>query len=104
MKSFRVTGFGQPLTEQDRPTPELSGTQVLLRVKAAGICHSDLHIWEGGYELGHGRKRLSLQDRGVALPLTMGHESVGEIVAAGPDAKDAKIGETVLVYPWIGCG
>lgn len=104
MKSFRVTGFGQPLTEQNRPTPELSGTQVLLRVKAAGICHSDLHIWEGGYELGHGRKRLSLQDRGVALPLTMGHESVGEIVAAGPDAKDATIGETVLVYPWIGCG
>ncbi|RJF75117.1 alcohol dehydrogenase [Rhodopseudomonas palustris] len=104
MKSFRVTGFGQPLSEENRPTPELTGTQVLVRVKAAGVCHSDLHIWEGGYELGHGRKRLSLQDRGVALPLTMGHETVGEIVAAGPDAKDAKIGEVALVYPWIGCG
>jgi alcohol dehydrogenase, propanol-preferring len=104
MKSFRVTGFGQPLSEDDRPTPELSGTQVLVRVKAAGICHSDLHIWEGGYELGHGRKRLSLSDRGVALPLTMGHETVGEIVAAGPDAKDAQIGQVALVYPWIGCG
>jgi propanol-preferring alcohol dehydrogenase len=104
MKSFRVTGFGQPLSEDNRPTPELTGTQVLVRVKAAGICHSDLHIWEGGYELGHGRKRLSLSDRGVALPLTMGHETVGEIVAAGPDAKDAKIGEVALVYPWIGCG
>ncbi|MGP9810013.1 alcohol dehydrogenase [Rhodopseudomonas sp. NSM] len=104
MKSFRVSGFGQPLSEENRPTPELTGTQVLLRVKAAGICHSDLHIWEGGYELGHGRKKLSLADRGVALPLTMGHETVGEIVAAGPDAKDAKIGDVVLVYPWIGCG
>ncbi|MCG6203808.1 alcohol dehydrogenase [Rhodopseudomonas sp. HC1] len=104
MKSFRVTGFGQPLSEDNRPTPELTGTQVLVRVKAAGVCHSDLHIWEGGYELGHGRKRLSLQDRGVALPLTMGHETVGEIVAAGPDAKDANIGDVALVYPWIGCG
>lgn len=104
MKSFRVTGFGQPLSEEDRPTPELTGTQVLVRVKAAGVCHSDLHIWEGGYELGHGRKKLSLADRGVALPLTMGHETVGEIVAVGPDAKDAKIGEVALVYPWIGCG
>ncbi|NEW98447.1 alcohol dehydrogenase [Rhodopseudomonas sp. BR0G17] len=104
MRSFRVTDFGKPLSEDNRPTPELTGTQVLVRVKAAGICHSDLHIWEGGYELGHGRKRLSLQDRGVALPLTMGHETVGEIVAAGPDAKDAKIGEVALVYPWIGCG
>ncbi|UYO43390.1 alcohol dehydrogenase [Rhodopseudomonas palustris] len=104
MRSFRVTDFGKPLSEDNRPTPTLTGTQVLVRVKAAGICHSDLHIWEGGYELGHGRKRLSLQDRGVALPLTMGHETVGEIVAAGPDAKDAKIGEVALVYPWIGCG
>jgi alcohol dehydrogenase, propanol-preferring len=104
MKSFRVTAFGQPLAEDNRPTPELTGTQVLLRVRAAGICHSDLHIWEGGYELGHGRKKLSLADRGVALPLTMGHETVGEIVAAGPDITDAKIGEVALVYPWIGCG
>ncbi|PZA09084.1 alcohol dehydrogenase [Rhodopseudomonas palustris] len=104
MRSFRVTDFGKPLREDNRPTPELTGTQVLVRVKAAGVCHSDLHIWEGGYELGHGRKKLSLSDRGVALPLTMGHETVGEIVAAGPDAKDAKIGEVALVYPWIGCG
>jgi len=104
MKSFQVTAFHQPLSEVDRPTPELTGTQVLIRVKAAGVCHSDLHLWEGGYELGHGRKPLSLADRGVSLPLTMGHETVGEIVAAGPDAKDARIGDVALVYPWIGCG
>ena len=56
-------------------------------MKAAGVCHSDLHIWEGGYDLGHGRKPLSLKDRGVSLPRTMGHETVGEVVAFGPDAR-----------------
>ena len=109
MKSFKVTDFNSPLQEVDEPTPQPSGTQVLIKVKAAGVCHSDLHIWEGGYELGHGRKPLSLKDRGVPLPRTMGHESAGEIVAFGPDVKDAdkgglKVGDVVLVYPWLGCG
>ncbi len=105
MKSFQVTDFNAPLTEVDRPTPQPSGTQVLIKVKAAGVCHSDLHIWEGGYDLGHGRKPLSLKDRGVSLPLTMGHETVGEVVALGPDAAGAvKIGDVCLVYPWLGCG
>jgi D-arabinose 1-dehydrogenase-like Zn-dependent alcohol dehydrogenase len=105
MKSFKVTDFNAPLQEVDQPTPQPSGTQVLIRVKAAGVCHSDLHIWEGGYNLGHGRKPLSLKDRGVSLPLTMGHETVGEVLALGPDAKgDIKVGDVALVYPWIGCG
>jgi alcohol dehydrogenase, propanol-preferring len=109
MKSFKVVDFNAPLKEIEEPTPGPSGTQVLLRVKAAGVCHSDLHIWEGGYELGHGRKPLSLKDRGVSLPRTMGHETVGEIVAFGPDVKDSdkgglKKGDIVLAYPWLGCG
>ena len=109
MRSFKVVDFNAPLREIEEPTPAPSGTQVLLRVKAAGVCHSDLHIWEGGYELGHGRKPLSLKDRGVSLPRTMGHETVGEIVAFGPDVKDAdkgglKKGDVVLAYPWLGCG
>lgn len=104
MKSFQVTEFNGPLTEVDTPTPTPSGTQVLLKVKAAGVCHSDLHIWEGGYNLGHGRKPLSLKDRGVSLPLTMGHETVGEVLALGPEAKGVAIGDVRLVYPWIGCG
>ena len=89
MKSFQVADFNAPLTEVDQPTPQPTGTQVLIKVKAAGVCHSDLHIWEGGYDLGHGRKPLSLKDRGVSLPRTMGHETVGEIVAFGPDVKEA---------------
>src|ERR1700721_334931 len=109
MKSFQVAEFNAPLKEVDHPPPQPSGTQVLIKVKAAGVCHSDLHIWEGGYELGHGRKKLSLKDRGVTLPLTMGHETVGEIVAFGPEVQPAekgnlKAGDTVLVYPWLGCG
>jgi alcohol dehydrogenase/propanol-preferring alcohol dehydrogenase len=105
MKSFQVTEFKAPLSEVDGPTPTPSGTQVLIKVKAAGVCHSDLHLWEGGYDLGHGRKPLSLKDRGVKLPLTMGHETVGEVMAMGPDAKgDIKVGDIALVYPWIGCG
>jgi alcohol dehydrogenase, propanol-preferring len=109
MKSFQVAEFNAPLKEVDQPTPQPTGTQVLLKVKAAGVCHSDLHIWEGGYDLGHGRKPLSLKDRGVSLPRTMGHETVGEIVAFGPDVSaadkgDLRVGDVTLVYPWLGCG
>ncbi len=104
MRSFKVTEFSAPLTRIDAPTPEPSGTQVLLKVRAAGVCHSDLHIWEGGYQLGHGRGQLSLKDRGVALPLAMGHETVGEVLALGPQAQGVAVGETRLIYPWIGCG
>src|ERR1700710_1891391 len=108
MKSFQVAEFNAPLKEVDAPTPQPTGTQVLIKVKAAGVCHSDLHIWEGGYDLGHGRKPLSLKDRGVSLPRTMGHETVGEVLAFGPDAKTeaagVKIGDVVLVYPLLGCG
>jgi alcohol dehydrogenase, propanol-preferring len=109
MKSFQVTEFKAPLIEVDHPTPQPAGTQVLIKVKAAGVCHSDLHIWEGGYDLGHGRKPLSLKDRGVSLPRTMGHETVGEILAFGPDVTaadkgDLKIGDVALAYPWLGCG
>lgn len=109
MKSFKVADFKAPLQEFDEPTPLPSGTQVLIKVKAAGVCHSDLHIWEGGYDLGHGRKPLSLKDRGINLPLTMGHETVGEVLAFGPDVKptdqgELRQGDVGLVYPWIGCG
>ena len=68
----------------------------------AGVCHSDIHFWEGVYDLGSGNK-MTLKDRGVTLPLTMGHEISGEVVKAGPDAK-MKTGTSCVVYPWLGCG
>ncbi len=103
MKSYDVCECGAPLRLMERPTPKPAGTEVLLKVVAAGVCHSDLHIWDGFYDLGGG-KRLKLADRGVKLPLTMGHENVGEVVAMGPDAKGVKIGDRRLVHPWLGCG
>jgi D-arabinose 1-dehydrogenase-like Zn-dependent alcohol dehydrogenase len=103
MLSYQVVASGAPLrrTEQEIPIPQ--GTQVLLAVLASGVCHSDLHIWDGYYEIGGGKK-LNLHERGVKLPLTMGHENVGKVVAVGPDAHGAKVGDVRLVNPWMGCG
>ncbi|WP_158814022.1 alcohol dehydrogenase [Methylocapsa sp. S129] len=103
MKSYQLVDFGAPLRETDLPNPQPSGHEVVLAVRAVGVCHSDLHLWDGEYDLGAG-KRLMLRDRGIKLPLTMGHETAGEIVAIGVDVKDRKVGEVCLVYPWIGCG
>ena len=103
MISFDVCECGAPLRRMERPTPTPTSTEVLLRVLAAGVCHSDIHIWDGYYDMGGGRK-IQLTDRGIKLPLTMGHENVGEVVALGPEAKGVKLGERRLVFPWIGCG
>jgi len=103
MRSFQVCQCGAPLQVNEAETPQPQGTQVLLKMLAAGVCHSDLHIWDGYYEIGGG-KRLMLADRGIKLPLTMGHENVGAVVALGPDAKGVKIGDVRLVNPWMGCG
>ena len=101
MTSYQLTAFGAPLERVDREAAAPSGTEVLLRVVACGVCHSDVHIAAGYFDLGGGR-RFDLS-RGIRLPPTLGHEIVGEVVAAGSDA-DVTIGERRLVYPWIGCG
>ena len=103
MRSFQVCQCGAPLQANEQEAPKPQGTQVLLKMLAAGVCHSDLHIWDGYYEIGGGKK-LMLADRGIKLPLTMGHENVGEVVAFGPDAKGVKVGDVRLVNPWMGCG
>lgn len=102
MKSYKVTRFGAPLEEVDEPVPVPKSTEVLLRVVACGVCHSDLHIWDGHFDLGGG-KQMDLS-RGILLPRTLGHEIVGEVVAKGADAGDVAIGSRWVVYPWIGCG
>ncbi len=103
MISYDVVRFGAPLERFERPTPTPTGTEVLLKVIAAGVCHSDIHIRSGEYDLGGG-KTLQMGERGVNLPLTMGHETVGEVIAAGPGATGVKAGDRRLVFPWIGCG
>src|SRR5579872_6605238 len=97
MRSYDVVECGAPLKLFERPTPKPVGSEVLLRVLAAGVCHSDIHIWEGHYDLGGGKK-LMLTERGMKLPLTMGHETVGEVVALGPEAEGVKLGDKRLVF------
>jgi D-arabinose 1-dehydrogenase-like Zn-dependent alcohol dehydrogenase len=103
MKSYQFCECSAPLQLVETPTPAPGGTEVLLRVLAAGVCHTDLHVWDGYYDLGGGKK-LQMKDRGVKLPLTLGHENVGEVVAVGPEARGVAVGDRRLVYPWIGCG
>ena len=107
MISYDVARFGAPLERFERPTPTPTGTEVLLKVLAAGVCHSDIHIRSGEYDLGGGQ-RLVMAERGVKLPLTMGHETVGEVVALGAAAAGippgVKPGDRRLIFPWIGCG
>ena len=103
MRAWAVIENGADLQELELPTPEPKGTEVLLEVTHCGVCHSDLHIWEGHYDLGGG-KRMSLKDRGVALPLAMGHEIVGRVAKLGPDAAGVAVGDVRIVFPWLGCG
>jgi alcohol dehydrogenase, propanol-preferring len=103
MRSYDIVEYGEPLQGVDRPTPTPQGTEVLLRTLATGVCHSDLHIWDGYYDLGGG-KRFSLRERGMAPPITLGHEIAGEVVACGPEAESVKPGDRRVIFPWIGCG
>ena len=103
MRAMQIIEWGQPLEARDYPDPEPQGEEVLLRVEAAGVCHSDVHIWDGHFDLGDG-KQISLASRGVALPFTMGHEIAGEVLALGPHASGVAVGDKVVAYPWIGCG
>lgn len=103
MRAWAVVTNGAPLQEIELPTPDPKGTEVLLEVSHCGVCHSDLHIWEGSYDIGGGRK-ISLKDRGVVLPLAMGHEIVGRVVKLGPEAQGVALGARRIVFPWVGCG
>ena len=92
----------KPLELNQIEISEPTGTQVLVKVVSTGVCHSDLHLWEGGYDTGDGFMKVT--DRGVKFPVTPGHEVVGKVEKIGESVKDVRIGDTVLVYPWIGCG
>lgn len=101
MLSQAIVEFGAPLKAIEAPTPAPTGTEVLLKVENAGVCHSDVHIHDGYFDLGGGNK-LPLAN--IKFPHTLGHEIEGEVAALGPDAKGVKVGDKRAAFPWIGCG
>ncbi len=103
MLSYDVVEWGKPLEKVERDTPKPQGTEVLVKLKYCGVCHSDVHIRDGYFDLGGG-KRWHMSERGMEPPVTLGHEPYGTVIAAGPDASDAPLGADRLVFPWIGCG
>ncbi len=103
MKSARIVKPKEPLEVQELETPKPRGSQVLIKVESSGVCHSDIHLWEGGYE-GLEGQFLKTTDRGVKYPLTPGHEIAGIVDSFGEEAEGFTKNEKVLVYPWIGEG
>ena len=103
MLSYQVVDWGKPLEQRESLTPDPKGTEVIIRVDACGVCHSDLHIWEGYFNLGN-NERMMFSDRGITPPFTMGHEIVGKVESIGSAVHGISIGEKYIVYPWIGCG
>ncbi|GAB2830204.1 alcohol dehydrogenase [Comamonas piscis] len=99
--SYQVVDFGQPLQLARRAIAAPQGSEVLVCICACGVCHSDLHMAEGFFDLGDGR-HFGLE-KVLKPPRTLGHEIVGTVAANGPDAEGA-LGRSVIVFPWIGCG
>ncbi len=102
MKSFQITEYGAALGEADAANLVPTDGEVLVRVAGCGVCHSDVHIWHGHFDMGDGRK-IDMS-RSHQLPFTLGHEIAGEVEALGSGASGCAVGERVVVYPWIGCG
>jgi D-arabinose 1-dehydrogenase-like Zn-dependent alcohol dehydrogenase len=102
MKSQATVALGQPLRLIETATPEPKGEEILLRTIGCGVCHSDLHMHDGYFNLGNG-KQLQVK-RDTDLPLVLGHEIVGQVVATGADVRGIESGQNYAVYPWKGCG
>ncbi len=102
MRRWSVVENDKPLQAIEYPDPDPQGEEIVIEVTHCGVCHSDLHFVKGEFDLGNGQI-LKMTDRGVKLPCAPGHEIAGKVVAMGPDAKGAKIGDHRIVYPWMGC-
>ncbi len=103
MNSYDIAEWGQPLQRSLRATPQPGPDEVLMKLSFCGVCHSDVHIREGFFDMGGGNK-MKLSDRGTQLPLTLGHEPIGVVQAVGSAVRGIEIGRSYLVNPWIGCG
>src|SRR3546814_20541406 len=103
MRSYSLVEPGKPFQVIDAPDPKPTGTEVLLKVTRAGVCHSDIHISDGFFDLGGGTV-LNIVDRGNRLPYTLGNQDMGEVVAPGPDAQGVPDGPPLLGHPVPSCG
>ncbi len=90
MKAVRMVGVGKPLELHEVPIPEIGAGDILVRVRAAGICHSDVHYRAG-------------KSRVDPLPLTLGHEVAGIVEKIGTDVTQVKIGDRVCLHYNICC-
>ena len=92
MKAMVMESVGKPLKLRELPVPLLEAGQVLLRVRACGVCRTDLHVVDGDLP-------------NPKLPLVLGHEIVGMVVKIGEGVTDFEIGDRIGV-PWLGytCG
>ena len=86
MISYQIIEHGKPLQKMMLDTPKPQGTEVLVRVTRSGVCHSDLHIWDGYFDLGGG-KRFYVKERGCVPPFTLGHEPFGIVEALGSESE-----------------
>ncbi len=91
MKAVRLVKIGEPLEMQDIPIPEVGSTDIVVQVKAAGICHSDVHY------------RAGLSPTGD-LPLTLGHEVAGIVDRIGDRVSHVKVGDRVALHYLVICG
>lgn len=102
LRCEQLLANGQALKPATVAVPEPEGSALVVEVEHCGVCHSDLHLQDGFFDLG-GERKLDVSAQRT-LPLTLGHEIAGRVVAAGPDAPGDRVGTRVAVYPWIGCG
>jgi propanol-preferring alcohol dehydrogenase len=91
MRAVQLTQIGEPLEDADVPIPEIGPADVLIRVAAAGICHSDAHYRAG----------ISQID---SLPLTLGHEVAGHVEKVGAQVANLAAGDRVCVHYLVTCG
>lgn len=91
MKAVRLVQVGQPLELQDVPIPAIGDHDVLVKIKAAGICHSDAHYRAGKSPV-------------YPLPMTLGHEIAGVIDSVGSKVTRRRPGERVCLHYLVSCG
>ena len=99
MRAMRLVEVGKPLQLQEVEVPKPKGPQVLIKVEAAGVCHSDVHLRQGRF----GNLRI-VEDLGIRLPITLGHEIAGRVEEVGEEVFGFSKGDLVAVNPWQGEG